>query len=99
MDDGQKLRNPLNLVDHHRVFAGRSREQLQETLGARIKTPMQRGIEQVQVQGIGEPIAQPSPESAPVQRDGSCARPRHPVRGRYRGRVNPSARRRVRSKV
>ena len=36
---------------------------------------------------------------APVQHDAPCARPRHFARSRYRGRVNPSARRRARSNV
>ena len=59
VDDGQELRNPLNLVDHHRVLAGRPRKQLVEALGPGVEAAMQRGIEQVQVQGIREPVAQP----------------------------------------
>ena len=60
VDNRKELGDSLYLVDHHGRFLGRACEQLPKTLGASAQTAMQRRIEQVQIQGIGEPVVQPS---------------------------------------
>ena len=57
--DREQLRDPLDLVDDHGVPARRPRHQLPKALGAGAQAAMQGGVEQVQVQGVGQPPAQP----------------------------------------
>ena len=60
VNDGEKLGDPLYLVDHHGRLPRRTREKIPKTLGASAQTAMQRRIEEVQIQGIGKLVAQPS---------------------------------------
>ena len=59
MDDGEQLRDALDLVDDHRVRAGRAGDQLAQPLGAGAQGAVARRVEQVQEQGARQPVAQP----------------------------------------
>ena len=59
VNDREQFRYPLDLVDHHRRVPGRACEQIPKALGTGAQAALQRRFEQVQIQGIGEPVAQP----------------------------------------
>ena len=59
VDNREQFGDPLDLVDHHRRLPGRACQQFPKALGTGAQIAMQRRFEQVQIQGIGEPVAQP----------------------------------------
>ena len=65
VNHGQQLRDPLDLVDHYGVDPGRASQQLPKALGAGVQAAMKGRFEQVQEQGIREPMAQPCGLSGP----------------------------------
>ena len=60
VNNREKLGDPLDLVDHYRSLPGRACEQLPKALGTGSQAAMQRRFEQVQIEGIGKLVAQPS---------------------------------------
>ena len=59
VNDREQFGDPLDLVDHHRRLPGRACQQFPKALGTGAQAAMQRRFEQVQIQGIGEPVTQP----------------------------------------
>ena len=59
VDNREEFGDPLDLVDHHRRHPGRACEQFPKALGTGAQAAMQCRFEQVQIQGIGESVAQP----------------------------------------
>ena len=58
VDHRQEFRHALDLVDHHRSDVRCTRKQLAQTLRTSRERSMQRGIQQVEVQGVGKPLPQ-----------------------------------------
>ena len=55
----------------------RARKQLPEALATGVEAAMQRGVEPVRVQGIGEPVAQPRGHAGSAGAEQEAARFRH----------------------
>ena len=58
VDNGEQFRRALDFIDDYCALVGRTGKQFPKTLGAGDEGAKQRGIQQVQVQGFRETIAQ-----------------------------------------
>ena len=59
MDDGEQCRHALDFVDHHGSGLCAS-EQLPQPLRAGFQAPVAGGVQQIDEQGIGQAMPQPS---------------------------------------